>query len=212
MRLEIGSFSSSNSSSFVLNTLSLVLAQCWRSDENHDHWEAAERHACPADTDWHTPGVRCASLLWFEHSLILDDQNLGQPHLALSCILPGSSQGAEQWDHQRCIYAPLQGLGQTVCILQWWDHQPIRSVVQYIFFGIQKDGKSVCWWVNLLFLCVEKFFKMKKSECKEALEIYKRFLTRVTKIGEFMKLAEVGLTCPLSLDWHSDCHIWVCAL
>lgn len=33
---------------------------------------------------------------------------------------------------------------------------------------------------------------MKKSECKEALEIYKRFLTRVTKIGEFMKLAEVA--------------------
>lgn len=32
---------------------------------------------------------------------------------------------------------------------------------------------------------------MKKSDCKEALEIYKRFLTRVTKIGEFMKLAEV---------------------
>ncbi|TNN47432.1 Clathrin coat assembly protein AP180 [Liparis tanakae] len=31
---------------------------------------------------------------------------------------------------------------------------------------------------------------MKKSDCKEALEIYKRFLTRVTKIGEFMKLAE----------------------
>lgn len=34
---------------------------------------------------------------------------------------------------------------------------------------------------------------MKKSECKDALEIYKRFLTRVTKIGEFMKLAEVGV-------------------
>ncbi|XP_029705367.1 clathrin coat assembly protein AP180-like isoform X9 [Takifugu rubripes] len=40
--------------------------------------------------------------------------------------------------------------------------------------------------INLL----EKYFKMKKSDCKEALEIYKRFLTRVTKIGEFMKLAE----------------------
>ncbi|XP_061563357.1 clathrin coat assembly protein AP180-like [Cololabis saira] len=40
--------------------------------------------------------------------------------------------------------------------------------------------------INLL----EKFFKMKKNECKDALEIYKRFLTRVTKIGEFMKLAE----------------------
>ena len=40
-------------------------------------------------------------------------------------------------------------------------------------------------------LNTEKYFKMKKSDCKEALEIYKRFLTRVTKIGEFMKLAEV---------------------
>lgn len=40
--------------------------------------------------------------------------------------------------------------------------------------------------INLL----EKYFKMKKSDCKEALEIYKRFLTRVTKIGEFLKLAE----------------------
>ncbi|XP_034555072.1 clathrin coat assembly protein AP180-like [Notolabrus celidotus] len=40
--------------------------------------------------------------------------------------------------------------------------------------------------INLL----EKYFKMKKSDCKEALEIYKRFLTRVTKIGEFMKLSE----------------------
>ncbi|KAK0153729.1 Clathrin coat assembly protein AP180 [Merluccius polli] len=40
--------------------------------------------------------------------------------------------------------------------------------------------------INLL----DKYFKMKKSDCKEALEIYKRFLTRVTKIGEFMKMAE----------------------
>lgn len=52
--------------------------------------------------------------------------------------------------------------------------------------------------VNLLifFLNAEKYFKMKKSDCKEALEIYKRFLTRVTKIGEFMKLAEVFANTP----------------
>lgn len=42
-----------------------------------------------------------------------------------------------------------------------------------------------------IYIITEKYFKMKKSDCKEALEIYKRFLTRVTKIGEFMKLAEV---------------------
>ncbi|XP_030638620.1 clathrin coat assembly protein AP180-like [Chanos chanos] len=40
--------------------------------------------------------------------------------------------------------------------------------------------------INLL----EKYFKMKKSDCKESLEIYKKFLTRVTKIAEFMKIAE----------------------
>ncbi|XP_016120740.1 clathrin coat assembly protein AP180-like isoform X2 [Sinocyclocheilus grahami] len=40
--------------------------------------------------------------------------------------------------------------------------------------------------INLL----EKYFKMKKSECKDSLEMYKKFLTRVTKIAEFMKIAE----------------------
>ncbi|XP_072528786.1 clathrin coat assembly protein AP180-like isoform X2 [Salminus brasiliensis] len=40
--------------------------------------------------------------------------------------------------------------------------------------------------INLL----EKYFKMKKSDCKDSLDIYKKFLTRVTKISEFMKIAE----------------------
>ncbi|XP_040205972.1 clathrin coat assembly protein AP180 isoform X13 [Rana temporaria] len=44
--------------------------------------------------------------------------------------------------------------------------------------------------INLL----EKFFEMKKSQCKDALEIYKRFLTRMTRVSEFMKVAEqVGI-------------------
>ncbi|KAJ8274720.1 hypothetical protein COCON_G00093450 [Conger conger] len=48
-------------------------------------------------------------------------------------------------------------------------------------FACYNDGV-----INLL----EKFFKMKKSECKDALEIYKRFLTRMTRISEFLKIAE----------------------
>ncbi|XP_053566463.1 clathrin coat assembly protein AP180 [Bombina bombina] len=44
--------------------------------------------------------------------------------------------------------------------------------------------------INLL----EKFFEMKKGQCKDALEIYKRFLTRMTRVSEFMKVAEqVGI-------------------
>ncbi|XP_016397370.1 clathrin coat assembly protein AP180-like isoform X1 [Sinocyclocheilus rhinocerous] len=44
--------------------------------------------------------------------------------------------------------------------------------------------------INLL----EKFFQMKKGQCKDALEIYKRFLTRMTRVSEFLRIAEqVGI-------------------
>lgn len=32
---------------------------------------------------------------------------------------------------------------------------------------------------------------MKKTQCKEGLDIYKKFLTRMTRISEFLKVAEV---------------------
>lgn len=37
---------------------------------------------------------------------------------------------------------------------------------------------------------------MKKNQCKEALEIYKTFLNRMTKLSEFLKVAEVTSVCP----------------
>ncbi|XP_046716612.1 phosphatidylinositol binding clathrin assembly protein a isoform X21 [Silurus meridionalis] len=44
--------------------------------------------------------------------------------------------------------------------------------------------------INLL----EKYFDMKKPQCKEGLDIYKKFLTRMTRISEFLKVAEqVGI-------------------
>lgn len=33
---------------------------------------------------------------------------------------------------------------------------------------------------------------MKKNQCKEGLDIYKKFLTRMTRISEFLKVAEVS--------------------
>lgn len=41
--------------------------------------------------------------------------------------------------------------------------------------------------INLL----EKFFDMNKKQCREALDIYKKFLTRMDKVAEFLKVAEV---------------------
>lgn len=32
---------------------------------------------------------------------------------------------------------------------------------------------------------------MKRSQCKDGLEIYKRFLTRMTRVSDFFKIAEV---------------------
>ncbi|XP_068122842.1 phosphatidylinositol-binding clathrin assembly protein isoform X6 [Hyperolius riggenbachi] len=44
--------------------------------------------------------------------------------------------------------------------------------------------------INLL----EKYFDMKKIQCKDGLDIYKKFLTRMTRISEFLKVAEqVGI-------------------
>uniref|UniRef100_A0A669D2V4 Phosphatidylinositol-binding clathrin assembly protein n=1 Tax=Oreochromis niloticus TaxID=8128 RepID=A0A669D2V4_ORENI len=44
--------------------------------------------------------------------------------------------------------------------------------------------------INLL----EKYFDMKKVQCKEGLDLYKKFLTRMTRISEFLKVAEqVGI-------------------
>ncbi|KAJ8356890.1 hypothetical protein SKAU_G00196840 [Synaphobranchus kaupii] len=63
-------------------------------------------------------------------------------------------------------------------------------------FACYNDGV-----INLL----EKFFKMKKAECKDALEIYKRFLTRMTRISEFLKIAEVSRTEPETV-----CSLSVC--
>lgn len=41
--------------------------------------------------------------------------------------------------------------------------------------------------INLL----EKYFDMNKKQCKDALDLYKRFLVRMDKVGEFLKVAEV---------------------
>ena len=40
-------------------------------------------------------------------------------------------------------------------------------------------------------LSIEKYFEMNKKNCKEALEIYKKFLARMDSVKTFLKVAEV---------------------
>lgn len=42
---------------------------------------------------------------------------------------------------------------------------------------------------------------MKKNQCKEGLDIYKKFLTRMTRISEFLKVAEVSCLLFICMDF-----------
>lgn len=48
--------------------------------------------------------------------------------------------------------------------------------------------------INLL----EKYFDMNKKQCRDALDLYKRFLVRMDRVGEFLKVAEVSAERALS--------------
>uniref|UniRef100_A0A3B5PY97 Si:ch211-200p22.4 n=1 Tax=Xiphophorus maculatus TaxID=8083 RepID=A0A3B5PY97_XIPMA len=52
--------------------------------------------------------------------------------------------------------------------------------------------------INLL----EKYFDMKKNQCKDALDIYKKFLYRMTKLSEFLKVAEAPSSLLEALEQH----------
>lgn len=49
--------------------------------------------------------------------------------------------------------------------------------------------------INLL----EKYFDMNKKQCRDALDLYKRFLVRMDKVGEFLKVAEVSFLVNIAI-------------
>lgn len=54
----------------------------------------------------------------------------------------------------------------------------------------KKERKNSC--LEKLFF-VEKYFDMNKKQCREALDIYKKFLDRTDKVSNFLKVAEVNI-------------------
>lgn len=65
------------------------------------------------------------------------------------------------------------------------------------------DHSFVCF----LFYQTEKYFDMKKTQCKEGLDIYKKFLTRMTRISEFLKVAEVCYTSHRNTCSYNYCSV-----
>ena len=53
---------------------------------------------------------------------------------------------------------------------------------------------EVCTYKFLNYNFVEKYFGMNKKQCREALDLYKKFLIRMDRVSEFLKVAEnVGI-------------------
>lgn len=44
---------------------------------------------------------------------------------------------------------------------------------------------------NNFFSFSERYFKLEKKQCRQALDLYKVFLSRMDKVGDFLKVAEV---------------------
>ena len=74
-------------------------------------------------------------------------------------------------------------------------HKIIGHLESFVIFSKQKviliffikcNKYIVKGIINLL----QKYFEMKKQQCKDGLEIYKRYLTRMQKIQDFFKVAE----------------------
>lgn len=89
------------------------------------------------------------------------------------------------------LQAQLDGLLEFDCTANDLTNGVINMCFMLLFrdlirlFACYNDGI-----INLL----EKYFDMNKKNCREALDLYKKFLIRMDRVGEFLKVAEnVGI-------------------
>ncbi|XP_037027506.1 phosphatidylinositol-binding clathrin assembly protein LAP isoform X24 [Bradysia coprophila] len=89
------------------------------------------------------------------------------------------------------LQAQLDGLLEFDCTANDLTNGVINMCFMLLFrdlirlFACYNDGI-----INLL----EKYFDMNKKQCKDALDLYKKFLVRMDRVGEFLKVAEnVGI-------------------
>lgn len=110
-------------------------------------------------------------------------------------------KGAEGVMRTMSVEKLLKGMptlqSQIDALLDFEVHAPElnNGVINACFLLLFKDLIKLyaCYNDGIINL-LEKFFQMKRSQCKDGLEIYKRFLTRMTRVSEFFKIAEqVGI-------------------
>nr|XP_033957960.1 clathrin coat assembly protein AP180 isoform X8 [Pseudochaenichthys georgianus] len=110
-------------------------------------------------------------------------------------------KGAEGVMRTMAVEKLLKGMptlqSQIDALLDFEVHAPElnNGVINACFLLLFKDLIKLyaCYNDGIINL-LEKFFQMKRSQCKDGLEIYKRFLARMIRVSEFFKIAEqVGI-------------------
>lgn len=69
-----------------------------------------------------------------------------------------------------------------------------NGVINAAFFLLFKDIiRLFACYNDGIITCLEKYFELtNKKMARETLDIYKKFLTRMNKVGEFLKVAEMA--------------------
>ncbi|XP_072036710.1 phosphatidylinositol-binding clathrin assembly protein LAP-like isoform X2 [Amphiura filiformis] len=110
----------------------------------------------------------------------------------------GKEEGVLRTMNTEKLLKTLPALQDSMDSLLAFDVTPnelTNGVINSGFMLLFKDSIRLfaCYNDGIINL-LEKYFEMNKKECKQALDIYKKFLIRMEKVGEFLKTAEqVGI-------------------
>uniref|UniRef100_A0A182V3Y1 ENTH domain-containing protein n=1 Tax=Anopheles merus TaxID=30066 RepID=A0A182V3Y1_ANOME len=134
-----------------------------------------------------------------------NEPNVSIPHLAT--LLIERSQNANWVVVYKALITTHHMLAygnEALSVLVWLDsllefdctaNDLTNGVINMCFMLLFRDliRLFACYNDGIINL-LEKYFDMNKKQCRDALDLYKKFLTRMDRVGEFLKVAEnVGI-------------------
>lgn len=63
--------------------------------------------------------------------------------------------------------------------------------MEWLIYSVKSRGFSLVQYVRFIFS--EKYFEMNKKQCRESLDIYKKFIERTDRVSQYLKIAEVRI-------------------
>ena len=96
----------------------------------------------------------------------------------------------------------------TSTVSEWWTNAHVSRITVLYLQDLNNGVINACFMLLFrdlirLFACyndgiinlLEKYFDMGKKQTRDALDLYKKFLIRMDRVAEFLKVAEVSTIC-----------------